>query len=171
MGEVLSTEWSGDSMGLPPAIKMLKNGPIGKKWALRIGDDALVLLVGTTNGSSIMAGSGRLTTHVLDTMHGTPARGMRIELHYVHGDHTHHIADSYTNADGRVDQPLLEGEQFQLGEFEIRFHVGQYFERLDVGVDNPFLNIVPVRFTIGEDKHYHVPLLVSPFAYSTYRGS
>ncbi|MBS3847443.1 hydroxyisourate hydrolase [Devosia sp. BSSL-BM10] len=118
-----------------------------------------------------MAGSGRLTTHVLDTMHGTPARGMRIELHYVHGDHTHHIADSYTNADGRVDQPLLEGEQFQMGEFEIRFHVGQFFERLDVGVENPFLNVVPIRFTISEDKHYHVPLLVSPFAYSTYRGS
>lgn len=117
-----------------------------------------------------MAG-GRLTTHVLDTMNGRPARGMRLELHYVHGDHTHHIADSYTNADGRVDQPLLEGTQFQMGEFELRFHVGQYFERLGVENDTPFLDVVPVRFTISEDSHYHVPLLVSPFSYSTYRGS
>ncbi len=117
-----------------------------------------------------MAG-GRLTTHVLDTMHGRPARGMRLELHYVHGDHTHHIADSYTNADGRVDQPLLEGTQFQKGEFEIRFHVGQYFERIGIENETPFLDVVPIRFTIAEESHYHVPLLVSPFAYSTYRGS
>jgi 5-hydroxyisourate hydrolase len=117
-----------------------------------------------------MAG-GRLTTHVLDTMHGKPARGMRLELHYVHGDHTHHITDSYTNADGRVDQPLLEGSQFNKGEFEIRFHVGQYFERLGVEIETTFLDVVPVRFTISEESHYHVPLLVSPFSYSTYRGS
>ena len=117
-----------------------------------------------------MAG-GRLTTHVLDTMAGKPARGMRIELHFVHGDHTHHLLDSYTNADGRVDQPLLADDQFQQGEFEIRFHVGQYFERIGVEIETPFLDVVPIRFTISEDKHYHVPLLVSPFAYSTYRGS
>lgn len=116
-----------------------------------------------------MAG-GRLTTHVLDTMHGKPARGMRLELHFVHGDHTHHLLDSYTNGDGRVDQPLLEAE-FQHGEYEIRFHVGQYFERLGVNIETPFLDVVPIRFIIAEDRHYHVPLLVSPFAYSTYRGS
>ncbi|WP_338720529.1 hydroxyisourate hydrolase [Devosia sp. XK-2] len=113
---------------------------------------------------------GALTTHVLDTMHGKPARGMRLELHYVHGDHTHHLLDSYTNEDGRVDRPLLS-EEFQLGEYEIRFHVGQYFERIGVELETPFLDVVPIRFTISEDKHYHVPLLVSPFAYSTYRGS
>jgi len=113
---------------------------------------------------------GALTTHVLDTMHGRPARGMRLELHYVHGDHTHHLLDSYTNADGRVDQPLLS-EEFQHGEYEIRFHVGQYFERVGVEIETPFLDVVPIRFTISEDKHYHVPLLVSPLAYSTYRGS
>lgn len=118
-----------------------------------------------------MAAGARLTTHVLDTMHGKPARGMRIELVFVHGDHTHHITDSFTNADGRVDQPLLDEGQFQHGEFEIRFHVGQYFERLGVELETPFLNLVPIRFTISEDKHYHVPLLVSPFSYSTYRGS
>lgn len=118
-----------------------------------------------------MAGEARLTTHVLDTMHGKPAKGMRLELLYVHGDHTHHIVDSYTNADGRVDQPLLDTDQFQYGEYEIHFHVGQYFERLGVELEAQFLDVVPIRFTISEDKHYHVPLLVSPFAYSTYRGS
>lgn len=118
-----------------------------------------------------MAGSGRLTTHVLDTMHGMPARGMRLELLFVHGDHTHHLGDSYTNADGRVDKPLLDEQQFQRGEYEIHFHVGQYYERLGVDLATPFLNVVPIRFTISEDKHYHVPLLVSAFAYSTYRGS
>ena len=79
-----------------------------------------------------MAGSGRLTTHVLDTMHGKPARGMRLDLLMVHGDHTHHIArPAYTNADGRVDQPLLDGERFQpWASSSCIFHVGQYFERL-----------------------------------------
>ena len=149
---------------------MHKNGPVGKNIGLRNVYDALVCSLGMDT-EQYMAGSGRLTTHVLYTMHGTPARGMRLELLYVHGDHTHHIMDSYTNADGRVDQPLLEGDQFQLGEFEIHFHVGQYFERVGVEIDKAFLDVVPIRFTIAEDRHYHVPLLVSPFAYSTYRGS
>lgn len=114
---------------------------------------------------------GRLTTHVLDTTHGRPARGMRVHLHYVHGDHTHHVLESYTNADGRLDQPLLAGEQFQLGDFELQFHVGQYFSRLGLNIETSFLDVVPVRFSISEVAHYHVPLLVSPFGYSTYRGS
>ena len=96
-----------------------------------------------------MAGSGRLTTHVLDTMNGKPARGMRLDLLFVHGDHNHHIAESYTNADGRVDQPLLDGEQFQHGQFEIHFHVRQYFARLWVEPEAAFLDVVPVRFTIS----------------------
>ncbi len=118
-----------------------------------------------------MAASGRLTTHVLDTMHGKPARGMRIDLLMVHGDHTHAIVSVATNADGRVDQPLLGEGRFGTGEFELHFHVGQYFERMGVSPETPFLDVVPVRFTISEEAHYHVPLLVSPFAYSTYRGS
>jgi 5-hydroxyisourate hydrolase len=118
-----------------------------------------------------MAGSGRLTTHVLDTMHGTPARGMRLDLLMVHGDHTHHIASTVTNADGRVEEPLMEGERFAKGEFELVFHVGPYFERMGVEADRQFLDTVPVRFRITEEALYHVPLLVSPFAYSTYRGS
>lgn len=118
-----------------------------------------------------MAGSGRLTTHVLDTMHGKPAAGMRFDLLMQHGDHTHHLLTGNTNADGRAEGPLLEGEHFHLGGYELVFHVGQYFERMGIELQNPFLDEVPVRFRITEIAHYHVPLLVSPYAYSTYRGS
>ena len=117
-----------------------------------------------------MPGDGRLTTHVLDTMHGKPAAGMRIDLAMTHGDHGHHILTVETNADGRVDQPLLGGDRWGHGTFELTFHVGQYFARLGLA-GKPFLDTVPVRFIISEDAHYHVPLLVSPYAYSTYRGS
>jgi 5-hydroxyisourate hydrolase len=118
-----------------------------------------------------MAGAGRLTTHVLDTTHGKPAAGMRVDLLMVHGDHTHHIWTGLTNADGRVDQPLLEGDRFHLGVYELIFHVGQYFERMGVDMNRQFLDTVPVRFMMSEESHFHVPLLCSPFGYSTYRGS
>jgi 5-hydroxyisourate hydrolase len=118
-----------------------------------------------------MAAQGRLTTHVLDTAHGTPAAGMRLDLLMVHGDHSHHVLQAMTNADGRADKPLLEGDAFLLGAYELIFHVGAYFEERGVKPDNPFLDYVPVRFTMGQMTHYHVPLLVSPYGYSTYRGS
>ena len=118
-----------------------------------------------------MQGSGRLTTHVLDTMHGKPAAGMRLDLLMMHGDHSHHVLSTQTNADGRVDQPLLAGDQFHMGSFELVFHVGEYFERLGITQEHQFLDTVPVRFHMGDESHYHVPLLVSPYAYSTYRGS
>ncbi len=118
-----------------------------------------------------MAGLARLTTHVLDTTHGKPAAGMRFDLLMMHGDHSHHILSGHTNADGRADQPLLEGDRFHLGGYELVFHVGQYFERLGLDLTHQFLDTVPVRFVISEMSHYHVPLLVSPYGYSTYRGS
>lgn len=118
-----------------------------------------------------MAVSGRLTTHVLDTTHGKPAAGMRLDLLMMHGDHSHHILSTHTNADGRVDRPLLEGDQFHMGAFELNFHVGQYFERLGLDLEQQFLDVVPIRFVMSEEAHYHVPLLVSPYGYSTYRGS
>ena len=118
-----------------------------------------------------MAGVPRLTTHVLDTMHGKPASGMRFDLLMLHGDHSHHILTGNTNGDGRAENPLLEGDQFHLGAYELIFHVGRYFERLGVDLETPFLDEVPVRFTMTEMAHYHVPLLVSPYGYSTYRGS
>lgn len=118
-----------------------------------------------------MADDGRLTTHVLDTMHGKPAAGMRIDLSMAHGDHVHHVLSLETNADGRADQPLLGPGRWGHGTFELTFHVGDYFRRLGVATETPFLDTVPVRFVISEDAHYHVPLLVSPYSYSTYRGS
>jgi 5-hydroxyisourate hydrolase len=81
------------------------------------------------------------------------------------------VAEAVTNADGRVDRPLLEGSNFAIGRYEIVFHVGDYFRGGVALPDPPFLDLVPLRFGVAEDAHYHVPLLVSPYAYSTYRGS
>ena len=118
-----------------------------------------------------MAGNGRLTTHVLDMMSGKPAAGMRFDLLMLHGDHTHHLVSGVTNEDGRGPGPLLEGPQFSPGAYELVFHVGAYFRSRGVEPQAPFLDTVPVRFIMSEDGHYHVPLLVSPYGYSTYRGS
>ena len=113
--------------------------------------------------------SGRLTTHVLDTARGLPAAGVLIELRLG----THLLKTARTNADGRTDEPLLAGDALRPGSYEIVFHVGDYFAAAGLGAgDPPFLDEVPVRFGIAEaDAHYHVPLLVSPWSYSTYRGS
>ena len=115
---------------------------------------------------------GRLTTHVLDTANGRPAAGVRIAL-YRAEDQNRAIAAATTNADGRCDGPILEGEDFAAGVYELVFHVGDYFR--DAGHDGPsppFLDVVVIRFGIANPgEHYHVPLLVSPFGYTTYRGS
>ena len=112
---------------------------------------------------------GRLTTHVLDTASGRPADGLVIELYRLTNDNRELVKSVTTNSDGRCDEPLLSGDEFQKGNYELVFGVGQYFSRAD---DTPFLDIVPVRFGVSNDnEHYHVPLLVSPFGYSTYRGS
>jgi 5-hydroxyisourate hydrolase len=112
----------------------------------------------------------KLSTHVLDTALGRPAAGLRIVLTRLSDGAV--LADVLTNQDGRVDQPLLASESAQPGPYELVFHVGAYFRRLGMeGSDPPFLDEVPVRFGAAENAHYHVPLLVSPYAYSTYRGS
>jgi 5-hydroxyisourate hydrolase len=111
---------------------------------------------------------GRLTTHVLDTSAGRPAAGVRVVLRRDGAM----VTQGETNADGRMDQPLLEGAAFKLGAYDLTFHVGDYFRARGVALaDPPFLDVIPIRFTIAEDAHYHVPLLVSPYGYSTYRGS
>ncbi len=112
----------------------------------------------------------RLSTHILDTTHGKPAAGVRIELLDAAGSR---IAEARTNADGRTDQPLLSGETIPTGLFELRFHIGDYFRALGIALpEPPFIDIVPIRFGMAEATgHYHVPLLVSPYGYSTYRGS
>jgi 5-hydroxyisourate hydrolase len=119
--------------------------------------------------------SGRLTTHVLDTAQGRPASGLDIELWQLEPDDKGRtlIRTFRTNADGRTDGPLLDGDELAAGRYELVFLVGPYFAEQPLPVANPpFLDRVPVRFAISDPTaQYHVPLLVSPWAYSTYRGS
>lgn len=114
--------------------------------------------------------SGRLTTHVLDTAHGTPAAGLAVTLCDADGTE---VARGTTNADGRLDAPLLEGEALRAGEYLLEFRAGDYFRRLGIELPDPaFLDLVVVAFGISDPQaHIHVPLLVSPYGYSTYRGS
>lgn len=116
---------------------------------------------------------GYLTTHVLDTARGLPASGMTVSLYQIAGDAPKRLAKMMTNADGRTDGPILPMAQFAAGTYELVFEVGSYFNHLGLACDDPrFLDIIPIRFGIHDvESHYHVPLLVSPFGYSTYRGS
>ena len=114
---------------------------------------------------------GRLTTHVLDTALGRPAAGLTIDLYRMSGGEER-LATVTTNADGRIDRPILEGEAFRAGVYELRFHAGDYLRAGNRLPDPPFLDVVPIRFGIAApEQHYHVPLLLSPYGYSTYRGS
>ncbi len=115
---------------------------------------------------------GKLTTHVLDTAHGRPAAGVRIALHALDAARTL-LREVRTNADGRCDEPLLEGEAFRAGRYELVFQVDEYFRALDAALPSPaFVGDVVLRFGVADAAaHYHVPLLVSPWSYSTYRGS
>jgi 5-hydroxyisourate hydrolase len=117
--------------------------------------------------------SGRLTTHVLDTAQGVPAPGMEIELWFLQGEERRHLKTVRTDDDGRTGEPLLEAEELHPGAYELVFSVGAYFAGQPIEVpEPPFLDQVPVRFGVADaGAHYHVPLLVSPWAYSTYRGS
>ena len=113
-----------------------------------------------------------LTTHVLDTAHGKPAAGMLIELFVVDGGNRTPMKSVRTNAEGRTDGPLLSQEELTTGLYEIVFDVAGYFAGEKALPDPPFLGSVPIRFGIADpEAHYHVPLLVSPWSYSTYRGS
>jgi 5-hydroxyisourate hydrolase len=117
---------------------------------------------------------GRLTTHVLDTMHGSPAAGMHVRLFALGGDAVASMLSSFSlNADGRADAPLLEGDAFKAGRYRLVFDVAAYFRGRGVTLPEPaFLDEVPIDFGISDaSSHYHVPLLASPWAYSTYRGS
>ncbi len=114
-----------------------------------------------------------LTTHILDTANGIPAAGVTIEIIKVSGDKRVTLRTLKTNDDGRTDSPVLAGDQCIPGVYELVFHIGDYFRNRDTNADAPpFLDTVPVRFTMAPDEdHYHVPLLASPWSYSTYRGS
>ncbi|NNE86666.1 MAG: hydroxyisourate hydrolase [Silicimonas sp.] len=116
--------------------------------------------------------TGFLTTHVLDTARGCPAHGIEIWLYRVSGDTNEKIAEAVTNADGRTDAPILPEAKFKLGTYELIFHAGDYLRATGQATEDPlFLDQVPIRFGMSEDTHYHVPLLLSPYGMSTYRGS
>ncbi|NEX63532.1 hydroxyisourate hydrolase [Noviherbaspirillum galbum] len=116
---------------------------------------------------------GRLTTHVLDTANGIPGQGIRIHLYKVIDNQRQHLLEKLTNADGRCDGPLLEGDAFAPGVYELDFLIGDYFAaRLPALAEPRFLDVVTLRFGVADaSQHFHVPLVASPWSYSTYRGS
>ena len=115
---------------------------------------------------------GKLTTHVLDTASGKPGAGVRIRLYGLMASGRELLTSTITNSDGRTDAPLLDTEAYQAGTYELEFSVGDYFREHSVQqADPPFLSDVVIRVTLLDNEHYHVPLLASPWSYSTYRGS
>jgi len=138
-----------------------------------IGFISRLRLAAKVSGPGMPVTTGRLSTHVLDTVHGRPAAGVALSLHEIGASETARIVSTVTNQDGRTDAPLIAGVPLRIGTYELRFHVGEYFAAngLDTAVP-PFLDLVPIRFSIAEPEgHYHVPLLVSPWTYTTYRGN
>lgn len=130
-------------------------------------------LVARVTGEGMPRVDGRLSTHVLDTHAGRPAAGMAVELFELAGDRAYRLVGTATNEDGRTDRPLMADRPLPIGRYELRFGVGDHFRRRGIAADDPpFLDIVPLRFSIAEPEgHYHVPLLCTPWSYSTYRGS
>jgi 2-oxo-4-hydroxy-4-carboxy-5-ureidoimidazoline decarboxylase len=155
--------------------RRLDNGA-DEERAAALAEIALIArlrLVDAVDGPGKPKTDGRLSTHVLDTVAGRPAAGVRMELHEVGAGAEALVTEAVTNADGRTDGPLLAGAPLRIGRYRLDFHVGAYFAAQGVATaDPPFLDVVPIRFAIAEPEgHYHVPLLVSPWSYSTYRGS
>jgi 5-hydroxyisourate hydrolase len=116
---------------------------------------------------------GRLTTHVLDLAAGRPAEGLMVRLYRIEPDGSRApVAEAVTNADGRLDQPIVSGASFAPGLYELAFEAGAYLAARGIAGDPPFLDVVPIRFGVADaGAHWHVPLLLSPYGYSTYRGS
>jgi 5-hydroxyisourate hydrolase len=114
-----------------------------------------------------------LTTHILDLTHGAPADGVKIVLSVRNGGGAEKLKEAVTNADGRCDAPLIAANDMKKGGYLLEFHIGDYFRRKGIRLDDPaFLDIIPIAFAVSDiAAHYHVPLLVSPYGYSTYRGS
>ncbi|MBN9050117.1 MAG: 2-oxo-4-hydroxy-4-carboxy-5-ureidoimidazoline decarboxylase [Rhizobiales bacterium] len=135
-----------------------------------IGHITRLRLADLVEGPGMPRIHGRLSSHVLNTVNGRPAAGVRIALYEIDDAGLGLIAEAVTNADGRTDAPLLSGAPLRRGRYELRFHVGDYFRR--AGQDAGWLDVVPISFGIAEPEgHYHVPLLVTPWSYTTYRGS
>ena len=114
----------------------------------------------------------KLTTHVLDVYSGKPGSGIKVDLFFINGEKKEKINSLILNIDGRPDKPLVENEKFKSGKYELVFYIGDHFNKIIGSKDLPFLDDVIIRFNISNNKEsYHVPLLVSPWSYSTYRGS
>ena len=114
----------------------------------------------------------KLTTHVLDVYSGKPGKGIKVDLFFLNGNNKEKINSLILNDDGRSDKPLVEKEKFKLGKYELVFYIGDYFKKVNGNINFPFLDDVVIRFGISDNNEsYHVPLLVSPWSYSTYRGS
>ncbi|MGE3145280.1 MAG: 2-oxo-4-hydroxy-4-carboxy-5-ureidoimidazoline decarboxylase [Pseudorhodoplanes sp.] len=130
-------------------------------------------LVAKVDGPGKPKTDGRLSTHVLDNVAGRPARGVRITLDEIGTSARGRLVETVTNADGRTDAPLIGGGPLRIGTYELQFHVGAYYAAAEAALAEPaFLDMVPIRFSIAEPEgHYHVPLLVTPWSYATYRGS
>jgi len=138
-----------------------------------IGHITRLRLADLVDGPGMPRIHGRLSSHVLDTVTGRPAAGVKIALYEIDDAGLGLIAEAVTNADGRTDAPLIAGGPLRIGTYELQFHVADYFAANGTAQPDPaFLNVVPIRFSIAEaEGHYHVPLLVTPWSYSTYRGS
>ncbi len=161
--DALLAEFKRRLQGDPASERDMALREIGYITRLRLADQV--------SGPGMPVVTGSLTTHVLDTAAGRPANGIALELFEARGDGAACIARSITNADGRTPQPLLSGAPLRVGVYELRFHIGDYFSG-SAAQRPPFLDVIPIRFGISEpEAHYHVPLVVSPGAYSTYRGS
>lgn len=130
-------------------------------------------LVSIVEGPGAPKTDGRLSTHVLDNVRGKPADGVKIEFFEIGKSAAELLAEVMTNHDGRTDAPLVSGTPLRIGTYELRFHVADYFNAKGIATaDPPYLGEVPIRFSIAEPEgHYHVPLLITPWSYSTYRGS
>jgi 2-oxo-4-hydroxy-4-carboxy-5-ureidoimidazoline decarboxylase len=154
--------------------RLMNDSEAERAGALReIGFVTRLRLAAIVDGPGMPKTDGRLSTHVLDNVSGKPANGVRIALYEVGASARGLLTQAVTNADGRTDMPLLSGAPLRIGTYELQFHVGDYFAAKEIAASDPaFLDVVPIRFSIAEpEEHYHVPLLVTPWSYSTYRGS
>lgn len=138
-----------------------------------IGHITRLRLVERVEGAGAPVVSGRLSTHVLDTYHGRPAAGVTVEIFEIGKSARALLARAVTNDNGRPEQPLIAERPLRIGSYELVFHIGDYFRRCGVTHDaRPFLDVVLVRFGVSEPEgHYHIPLVATPWSYSTYRGS
>jgi 2-oxo-4-hydroxy-4-carboxy-5-ureidoimidazoline decarboxylase len=144
-----------------------------KTALLEIGHITRLRLAAKVDGPGKPKMDGRLSTHVLDILAGRPAEGVKLVLREIGASAEGVLRQAVTNADGRTNEPLLSGAPLRIGRYQIAFHIGDYFAQHGTALaDPPFLDVVPISFAIAEPEgHYHVPLLASPWAYSTYRGS